>query len=192
MLKQTNAQNKDGFEAGFILGINASQIDGDLMGGFNKVGLRTGVYAQREFKKNWKYRIEMAYSQKGSKRLYNEYGAIGGIWDKAKADYIEVPLMLQYQTKKKIKVLAGLCTGAIIHHSVIDYNFGEANSNFYRKAEFSFIAGIAYPINKKWNIEARYQGSLLSVAKSALPIFNVYTNSMTHKLISVQLVYKLQ
>lgn len=186
------AQQPKGFVAGVLFGLNATQIDGDAMGGFNKLGLRGGFYVQRNLNKKMAYRIEMAYSQKGSKRIYDEFGAVGGIWDKAISDYIEVPLLLKYHAYKKIDALGGISTGYIIRKKVENYTYGEASSDFFRKLESSFIIGVSYPVNSKWSVEARYQQSILSVAKSHFPIYSSYTNFMIHKILSFQLIYKLQ
>ncbi|MBI3234303.1 MAG: PorT family protein [Bacteroidetes bacterium] len=190
--KAIYAQKTQGFDAGLVFGINATQIDGDRMGGFNKVGIRAGLYAQRTFKKDWAYRIEMAYSQKGSKRIYDENGPIGGIWDKANADYIEVPLLFIFHHKSKFNFMGGISNGFIMRKKVMNDFFGETSAEFFRKYEGSFIIGSSYPINKNWSIEGRYQQSILSVAKSQFPIYSYLTNFMIHKMLTVQLAYKLQ
>lgn len=189
-LNGSRAQNT--FQASLITGVNLTQIDGDQMGGFNKAGVRFGLQVSRSIKNDFTYYLELVYSQKGSRRIYNEDGPIGGIWDRARTDYMEVPLLLGWKRKKGLEWQAGLAGGFLARKSVYDYNFGYSPSEFFRRAELSFIGGIKYKISTRTSVSIRYQQSVLSVAKSGIPIWSTYTNFMIHKMLGFQVLYHLK
>src|SRR5689334_3120325 len=75
---QANAQD---FKSGLRLGVNAAQINGDGMGGFNKPGFVGGLFVRYDFTQRVSGQFEMLYSAKGSKRTYHQdYGWSPGIW----------------------------------------------------------------------------------------------------------------
>lgn len=78
------------FKAMAIIGANASQIDGDNLYGFNKLGISAGGRLSYANDKNIDYALEMLYSQRGSsvKIFNNEDG------DKISLNYIEIPIIV--------------------------------------------------------------------------------------------------
>ena len=59
------------FNAGIIGGISTSQVSGDGLSGFNKIGPRIGLYVNREI--SWlSIQLELQYITKGSKKIINE------------------------------------------------------------------------------------------------------------------------
>ena len=67
---QTHAQV---FYGGLQLGINGSQIWGDEMKGFNKGGVLAGVFIDFPVSKRSFFSMEMNYTQKGSRRMMDEF-----------------------------------------------------------------------------------------------------------------------
>ena len=54
-------------DAGLVAGLNASQIDGDDLAGFDKVGLTGGIKTTMEFESVWRMNMEFLYSERGSR-----------------------------------------------------------------------------------------------------------------------------
>jgi hypothetical protein len=93
------------FNGGLIGGATASQIHGDGIGGFNKVGFNLGATIEigRRGKKN--IQIGIAYNQKGSKKPPNppeDYNT----W-KYRFTYIDIPITMSY-AYKMFDILVGL------------------------------------------------------------------------------------
>ena len=63
IVKHTNAQN---FQGGLIIGISTSQVSGDALGGFNKIGLQLGGFVNHLLGKNSKGQLGLYYIDKGS------------------------------------------------------------------------------------------------------------------------------
>ena len=59
----TNAQN---FQSGLITGISTSQVSGDVLGGFNKIGLQLGGFVNHPLGKNSNGQFGLYYIDKGS------------------------------------------------------------------------------------------------------------------------------
>ena len=93
------------FNGGLIGGATVSQIHGDGIGGFNKVGFNLGATIEigRRGKKN--IQIGIAYNQKGSKKPPNppeDYET----W-KYRFTYIDIPITMSY-SYKMFDILVGL------------------------------------------------------------------------------------
>ena len=52
----TNAQS---FGGGIIVGASTSQVAGDLLGGFNKIGILAGAYTNLKVKESLSLRLEL-------------------------------------------------------------------------------------------------------------------------------------
>ena len=80
------------FSAGLVAGLNASQIDGDELAGFDKVGLTGGIKTTMEFESVWRMNMEFLYSERGSRPdIFNpEYDPDIEISLK----YIEIPVYI--------------------------------------------------------------------------------------------------
>ena len=59
----TNAQN---FQGGLITGVSTSQVSGDVLGGFNKIGLQLGGFVNHPLGKKTKGQFGLYYIDKGS------------------------------------------------------------------------------------------------------------------------------
>jgi hypothetical protein len=59
-----------------IAGMNLSQVDGDEVYGYNKVGLNAGASAILPVGKWFSFSIETVYSQKGSKQGEQYYDSV--------------------------------------------------------------------------------------------------------------------
>ena len=71
----TSAQN---FDAGLTGGFCTSQVSGDNLSGYNKLGSRFGAYISYPINKKMSYQLEMQHLQKGSKKPYTENSPVGG------------------------------------------------------------------------------------------------------------------
>ena len=85
----------------FSAGVNLTQVDGDEVYGFHKVGFNGGPSAIIPFGKHWSVSIETLFSQKGSyqKPQFNdsltyEY--------RLNLNYVEVPVLIHFEDKKLI------------------------------------------------------------------------------------------
>ena len=60
------------FGAELLLGANFSQVDGDQLGGYNKLGANIGIQINRDIKEDWDLAFELRYSMKGAKKVQDQ------------------------------------------------------------------------------------------------------------------------
>jgi hypothetical protein len=154
LISNLQAQN---FGGGIIAGLSTSQISGDRLGGFDKAGLLIGGFVNKSISNLLSIQMEMTFIQKGSRNPNNtephEYDL----------NYVEIPLMLQMNTKYNIEIEGGFLTGILVNQSE-RYSDGVklktiSNGNF-NKFDFGFGIGILYPLNTNLTLNTRVSNTL--------------------------------
>lgn len=151
------------FRAMAIAGVNASQIDGDNLYGFNKLGVSAGGRISYNNTKSLDLSLEMLYSQRGSAvRVFNNNPG-----DKISLNYLELPVVISlrdwYVTDgeyHKVRVDGGFSYG---------YLFGVGTSTFkeeyFRKNDVSWLLGAGIRFTRVWGLSLRYTASLFNMYK---------------------------
>lgn len=140
------------FKAGVIVGLNASQLDGDSYYGYNKLGLVAGLSGVILLTEKVDLNLELLYSQRGS--------ASSLVPDninypfKIKTDFIEIPLLINYKDwldsegeYYKLHFHGGFSYGRLINTEVDD---GTTNSNLvqasedFNKNDWSYMLGVTF------------------------------------------------
>ena len=162
-----NAQQR--FRAGAVVGLTASQIDGDLSAGFNKLGLQAGLRVIGRLTKRTDASLEFLFSQRGSQRelVKNRYG---DLLDPITLNYVEVPVQWHFKdwliegddendSYYRVSFNAGLSYARLISTRLKD----GPESPFYglipdilNKNDFSFVLGANFFANKHLGFTARY------------------------------------
>lgn len=75
---------------GLTLSGVASQIDGDLWGGYKKLGYLVGGFAYYDFNDRWSLSPEITLGNRGSRELEKGYGQIN-------LNFIDVPLLVRFR-----------------------------------------------------------------------------------------------
>jgi hypothetical protein len=156
------AQN---FGGGLILGLSASQVSGDNLGGFNKAGLLAGGFIDLQLSKTLKGQMEMTFIQKGSNNPNmneNNYSDIN-------LSYVEIPLLVKYQQSRSIAIEGGVEAAFLISASVNDI-YGQVPTNSTREfntTDISIFIGMDYYINPKLILNSRISNSIIPIRAHA-------------------------
>ena len=121
-------------------GINLSQVDGDEVYGYNKVGLNIGPSAIIPFGKNkrWSVTLELLYSQLGS-RQKNVNTVIDTVltpppkyYDgyRLSLNYVQIPVIVHYTDKRSVAGGVGFLYGQLV--SVTEYENYDDSRGFVR------------------------------------------------------------
>ncbi|MGE5424903.1 MAG: porin family protein [Syntrophothermus sp.] len=183
------------FYGAISAGMNLSQVDGDEVYGFNKIGFNGGPSVIWPFGKNKKMSLtmELLYSQMGAYRA-DTYSNIDTIKDtvryydgyRLKLNYVQVPLMFHYTDKGVIAGGFGLLYGQLVGVSEWeDHNdergFAKIDSmklgtpGYYKKYDLQILADVRIRLYKRLWFDIRYSYSLI-------PIRNrTFENPFTHK-----------
>lgn len=181
------AQNR--FVPGVKLGLSASQVSGDNLAGFNKVGLIGGLTLTTKFNNKWSTQLEMIYLQKGSKAI-NKPSTVNYQYYLLQLNYIEVPILLQYH-QKKFTFEAGPGFGYLVREK--EYNAFEEITGIrpFNKSEIAINLGVNYLLFNKFDIGWRYSNSISSIRSHVSGARVWYNLGQQNTVMAFTLTYKL-
>ena len=171
----TYSQN---FNGGIILGFNTSQVGGDNLSGFQKVGPIIGIFCNKSITPKLNLQFEMYYIHKGSNNpemnnSQNTYYLVPDITSK----YIETPLTINYQLKKQMLIEGGVMTAFLIDGYYNDL-YGKINNlnPIFQKYDIGLVFGINYKYSENISFNARISNSIFPIGQEDNSIFNENNN----------------
>jgi len=113
------------FKAGALAGVSTSQVSGDQMGGFNKVGLKIGAFVNHPINMASRGQLSMYYIDKGSNDVRSQF--------KIDLSYIETAWSIQ-KTSKGFIYEGGVLFGVLINGKTYDlYGYEDRyKGDFYK------------------------------------------------------------
>jgi hypothetical protein len=149
------------FRGGIMAGITGSQMDGDNLDGFNKLGFSAGIFANRDFNEYLGMQMELKFIMKGaSKSQTNNDPTIR----KRTSYYYELPVLVTLRTANKVTLETGLAF-AVLSKSTADFGMGvEDRTNEFNKTDISWIAGLYYFLNNSFSLNLKFSYSLKRVS----------------------------
>ena len=155
-----NLSQAQEFGAAIVVGANFSQVDGDQLGGYNKLGLCSGIAITRKIEGPWIGSFEILYSQKGSKKVIDPDVITPSL--KLSYHYVEVPVLARYQFNNKIQFLAGPSLGVNVFNERDD-NGIITQEDALKNTEVALHLGGGYAIGEKLSLELRHVYSLFTI-----------------------------
>lgn len=173
------------FKGGFTVGINGSQIDGDSMSGYNKGGLRAGVFIDYPLSKKTYISFEMLYSMKGSREKdnvdYNDPNYKPGPWFSLRLSYLEIPLIVNYKWNEKIIAYGGIGAGILVGSKFIDNDQIEnPDAKPIRTFDLIPLIGLKYQPWPRIGIFTQFSYSILNIGKDKSKTLLSRTNRGMH------------
>lgn len=152
-----------GFGGGLYAGISTSQVTGDGIGGFNKVGAWGGAFTDYRFTPRSTLQLEVSLIQKGSRQAPTVKN--DGILYVHNQNILEIPVLYRWYGIKNMSIELGLQAGVILSTVERGNTIPTTKNNpLFRPAEFSGAAGLSYYFLKnKLEVNARYSNSILSL-----------------------------
>lgn len=157
------------FDASIVGGFTLSQIDGDGLLGYDKVGISTGLKLNYKFSDKWGANMEMLYSQRGSQAGFLRSG---DEIQKTHLDFIEIPVYINIydwwiegEDYFKIRAHAGFSYGYMMNITSANGVFEEDINNFNR-SDLSGLIGVSYALNAHWSFTARFTRAFTKLFKS--------------------------
>jgi len=176
------------FDGGILAGITASQMDGDILGGYHKPGFTAGIWVGRELNSTWCYRAELKYIQKGA--ATNQSTDQYAVYRKT-LHYIELPVIVQYKFSSNLYAEGGLSVAYLAYASLfVDSQRYNATESM-KKIECNTLLGLTYQINKNLSMNFRFSYSIFPVSHllGNLTIWNTY--AQYNNVISLSVYYKI-
>lgn len=152
------------FKGGVFIGLSSTQVSGDQLSGFNKTGFLGGGQVSTSLGRNFELAMEIMYIQKGSrKKAKNDNDSIYLM----KLSYAEVPLMLSYTYKNRIKIEAGPSFGKLLSSSEQDQNGEIPRQIPFKDYELSVNAGLSYRLWQGLYVHSRIATSVIPIRPHA-------------------------
>jgi len=184
-------------------GINLTQVDGDEVYGFKKVGFNGGPSIIMPFGKNgkWSVTMEILFAMDGAYQKsadtvipdstrpasYNGY--------KLNLNYIQVPILVHFTDKKIIAGGVGFAYGQLV--GVAEWENGHRIENTtlqgpYTMSDFQVMADVRLRIWKRLWLNARYSYSLIPIRTRDFENYTqtqVWTRKQYNNVITLRLTY---
>ena len=142
------AQN---FAAFVDLGFNASQIDGDLFSGYNKLGIHGGLGVSYKLNEQWSIKSGIFYDALGSQKELQVGNTAPEEQQKIKLTYISVPITANYKiTSIPLSLGAGLQVGTLLNSKIQD-RADDAILEFFNKTDVTAIFTPRYQFSNRWS-----------------------------------------
>ena len=147
------------FNGGISAGFIASQVDGDRLSGYNKIGITGGGFVNTWYNKQWGGQFEIRYAGKGAvdPQISNIYQVM----------FIELPVMGLYRYSSKIQAELGLYPAYLIQAQSKEQGANPVEDNKdYHDFDIGGLAGIRYMFSEKMWVNLRFSYSLIPYYKS--------------------------
>jgi hypothetical protein len=182
----TNAQS---FGGGIIAGASTSQVAGDMLGGFNKIGLLAGAYTNLKVKENISLQFEITYIEKGSRnpKIHEDNTP-----DEITLSYIEVPLSINLQQKENLGVDVGILPAFLINSEMNDYLSDFEADPAFTKYDFGVFAGINYHITDNIILNTRISNSIIPIRPHVSGATNGWNKGQYNTVLSFAIHYKIR
>ena len=127
------------FKAHALLGLNAAQIDGDMLWGYNQAGILGGVKVALPLSEKFLAQAGMLYSAKGSRST--EQDNISGVW---RLSYLELPVEIEFRAFEQVYFFGGLSTNYLVRARSGQQGALATNRRGLRDFDLCFTAGVIY------------------------------------------------
>jgi Outer membrane protein beta-barrel domain len=161
---ETSTEITRRFNGGFTAGFNASQIDGDGLIGFNKLGAYAGIEANVILTEKVYLGFDITYSERGSST------ALTGKAKKINFNMLEVPIMVHLCDWKSeegfyyVHAGAGLCYSRLINAAANNTIYQDYTSSF-KTDNMSWVLETMFYTNKHFGFGARFNKSFNEIYK---------------------------
>lgn len=117
-----------------------------------------GVFVEKKMGINWLARIEASYARRASAARQVEMGSTTYLAGNYEGNYIQIPLLLQYEFAYKWYFMAGPQFSILLNGT---YQNDFETQQYSSAVLLGFATGIGYDISERLSIETRYQFDLI-------------------------------
>ncbi|MBT8221086.1 MAG: PorT family protein [Bacteroidia bacterium] len=190
-----NHISAQGFNAGITLGMNASQIHGDLFSGYNKPGIHAGLLIEYPIQDKTWIGGELIYSELGSQRKLLLGSSIPEEQSKIQLNYISLPVYVRIQPNSRLSWLSainfmlGIENSYLINAKIQDRD-DEEIIEYFNDWNVSGLVGIRYAFNEKIGLEFRINESINLIFNNN-KVEQINANSLRNRSVTFMIKYYL-
>lgn len=163
-----NTSRSQNFKAYIIGGVSISQIEGDKLSGYNKLGFEGGLATSFIINDSWSLQQELVFNQRGSRATDKELHLDN--FTELRLDYIDFMLLPVYSINEQWSIIGGLGYGFFVQYKS---DFEREKSDF--KNDLFVTVGPQYHVSDNLLL-------LVRIKFSMVPVFNnqdAYNNSLS-------------
>src|SRR3989344_3484514 len=146
------SQENNRFNLVLTAGGVGTQVDGDMLGGYNKFGPHGGIYLNRATGEKSAFDFGLTYVQKGSRK---NVSLDDPTYYLLRLNYVEVPLMFSFNYKKKYRFEGGLSFAYLFNSHEENSQVGVIDNPF-KPYDFCYNVGFGYRLTDKLYSNIRY------------------------------------
>jgi len=174
------------FSGGFLGGLNASQVDGDFLSGYNKFGVAFGAFTYTALSETFDIQLELKYMGKGARSKTTPVG----VEYTNQLNYIDIPIVFRMDVNSKIDIEFGTGVGYLFSKISKDIYGNSASDDSFTSIDWHGIFGLHYPITEQLFVNLRFSYSLLNIRKNLDP--KIYPGKgVRNNVLSICLYYDL-
>ena len=168
------------FKGEVLIGGNLSQVAGDMVWGYRKIGFCGGLGLQYPFKfssdaetKRWAVSMELFFSQRGAKQRNYYYNSSDTVHDYAryklkyllKTNYVCLPFMLHYTDKEAYTIGMGLSYNRMFSSDEIEFDVRQTydSVDYLKPYDLMYVFDLRVKIWQQLKLGFRFEHSLLSL-----------------------------
>ena len=196
------------FKGAVMGGMNISQVDGDEVYGYHRIGGQIGLAAILPLKK-WDITLETVFNQKGAfqKAQYEHWDydttfntidstLYTGAYD-LRLNYVEIPLMVHYTDKERYTVGIGFSYGRLVNFTEIEHGGNVppySDTVKFSKNDYSFLADLQIRVWKQLKFNIRFSYSMVALRERTYydVIYHLkdpWTRKQYNNMLTFRLVY---
>lgn len=163
-------------------GLNASQISGDDLFGFYKIGAYGGIGTSMPIiDDNWRVEFGLLFSQKGS---YSGPSSNTGYRYLLNVNYIDIPIGIGRNVLNDFWIEAGPSINTMIGYRENTIQGPANDPREFSRFDISVFAGLEYEVNDRFSVLARFSNSVLPVRPHRSGAVRYYNRGQYHTYIS--------
>lgn len=179
------------FDAGLIVGLNASQIEGDGFKGYHKAGFLGGIFVQTDLSPVFFTGMEIKYSGKGSKRKYDPKQPEQPPYT-MRLGYIDIPVFAGFRTNNKTALTAGITPGILVYSKELgaDGEIPEIAQQDFNDFDLQLFLGFQWEFTTRMTADLRFSMSVIPCADGTENEY-ISHNGLYNNVISLGIYYDL-
>ncbi|MDP2386270.1 MAG: outer membrane beta-barrel protein [Bacteroidota bacterium] len=153
------SQENKPFNLILTAGAIGSQVDGDMLGGYNKFGTVGGINLNKGIGEKSGIDFGLTYVQKGARKNPSN---MDPTYYLVRLNYVEVPFMLSTNYKVKYRFEGGLSFAYLFKSHEESSQVGVIDNPF-KPYDFCYNVGFGYRLSEKFYSNLRYSYSLVPI-----------------------------
>ena len=174
------------FDAHIEVGLNASQIDGDLFSGYNKLGIHGGFGIAYSLNDSWSLEGGLFFDALGSQKELELGSTSPEEQQKIKLTYVSLPLAANYKLSSiPLSFAVGMQVSYLIR-SQIQNRTDDVILDFFNKTDIAAFLQLRYLLNERWSISLKASEAVTLIFNND-KVMEINSNSLRNRYLTFSL-----